>query len=146
MGRGSPRAFNYERLRASVLRRFRQRAPVGEPDECWEWTGGSQPAGYGLLGSGQTGRVYAHRLALELATGPAPEGAFACHRCDNPPCVNPSHLFWGTAADNNGDARAKGRLLKPTCRRGHVRTPENTYERVDSRGYTERHCRDCAAL
>lgn len=84
--------------------------PVDQPElgPCWLWTGCRTPEGYGKLKF--DGRYYrAHRLAYELTHGPIPAGFFACHRCDTPPCVRPSHLFLGTHTENNRDAKAKGR-------------------------------------
>lgn len=133
-----------QQLRDSLEKRWHERVRVGRPNECWEWRGHKTKAGYGCLGTGKRGMVYAHRLALELADQPAPRpDSHACHRCDNPGCCNPAHLFWGTNFDNAQDARFKGLRVKETCRRGHPKTPENTYERVDRRGYLERHCREC---
>lgn len=79
----------------------------GGPDACWPWTGLTTAAGYGVVQvRGQN--HYAHRLTLEIETGDLGD-LKACHRCDNPPCCNPSHLFRGTDGDNLADAHAKGR-------------------------------------
>lgn len=76
---------------------------------CWEWTGATDRAGYGVFRIDGRKMTRAHRYSFTLNVGPIPEGLEICHRCDNPPCVRPDHLFTGTALQNRHDAMAKGR-------------------------------------
>lgn len=75
---------------------------------CWEWPKYRNADGYGLTKlNGKT--TVATRVAYQLSVGPIPAGMNICHRCDNPPCVRPDHLFPGTTKQNYEDAKAKDR-------------------------------------
>ena len=77
-------------------------------DGCWEWQGYRNPLGYGRMR--KDGKKHlAHRISYTLFVGEIPEGKMLCHKCDNPSCVNPDHLFVGTNQDNVSDCIAKGR-------------------------------------
>lgn len=79
----------------------------GEPNACWEWFGFRKPTGYGANPAMSEAR--AHRMSWALHFGPIPEGKWVLHRCDNPPCFNPEHLFIGDPRINAHDRDAKGR-------------------------------------
>jgi hypothetical protein len=85
-------------------------------DACWPWPGTRNTAGYGVV-SWLGWPFMAHRIAFELANGPLEDGEIICHRCDNPPCCNPLHLYAGTHKDNARDRWE---------RTGHRRKPRTT--------------------
>ena len=95
--------------------RFLKRVDVKEPDECWNWTGSRNQAGWHGQWRSADGRIeLTHRAAWRLMKGEIPNGLFVLHRCDNPACVNPTHLFLGTQSDNCNDMWAKGRARPKT--------------------------------
>lgn len=94
---------------------------------CWEWTASRDTGGYGAFGiDGKLKR--AHRVAFELTKGAIPDGFCVLHRCDNPGCVNPAHLWVGTVADNMADKAAKGRISAKLTESGVVAI-RRAYER-----------------
>lgn len=85
----------------------------GPAGDCWFWTGNTKTGGYGKIRDGSRS-LKAHRLSYEMHFGPIPAGPgyhgyCVCHRCDEPRCVNPSHLFLGLNRDNQVDKAVKGR-------------------------------------
>jgi len=85
-----------------------------EPNGCWMWTGRVGTNGYGLFRIKPSPKqpASAHRVSYEMKHGPIPQGFCVLHACDKPLCVNPSHLFLGTQADNMRDMANKGRSAK----------------------------------
>lgn len=107
---------------------------------CWPWTGPADKKGYGRWG----GKV-ASRHSWELANGPITDGLWVLHHCDNPPCVNPRHLYLGTVVENARDAVARGRTHSPRkdrCAKGHLKEGDNLVI-VRSHGHQAYRCRKC---
>lgn len=130
---------------------------VPEPNTgCWLWTKSfsGNPKEYGQASHPQ-GHHRAHRLSYEAFFGPIDPKLVVCHKCDTPPCVNPSHLFIGTQLDNMQDRKSKGKYLpnsgqfkiKSHCSDGHEFTKENTYLRFTTDGkIVSRSCRECRKI
>jgi hypothetical protein len=112
-----PRILAYSREQAAKGGRVSTSAQfwakVRKTRGCWLWIGTTTADGYGRCGFGR-GRRMAHRFSWELRNGPIKDGLLVLHRCDNPPCVRPSHLFLGTDADNSDDMIRKGRQRHPS--------------------------------
>lgn len=87
---------------------------VDKSGECWVWVAGKSSQGYGQIAAGRRGSkmLKAHRVSWELHFGEIPDGVCVLHKCDNPACVRPGHLFLGTQQDNVTDMMQKGRQGK----------------------------------
>lgn len=122
------------------------------PNGCWEWEGSRDKDGYGMIWVVNEQR--AHRASYAIHVKPIPKGLWVLHKCDNPPCVNPDHLFLGDHRINTQDAVDRNRFrngwmtgngvsikgkFRTECKRGHLFTKENTC--ISRKGV--RSCRTC---
>lgn len=94
--------------RTDVNHSFWSRLERNKATGCWEWQGGTTTFGYGAVGFG-TKFYTTHRLAYQLCCGDIPDGLFVLHKCDNPKCCHPAHLYAGTPRDNMIDVAKRGR-------------------------------------
>ena len=101
------------RKKRPVADRFWPKVDRRGPDECWPWLAGvrRKDEGYGAFYVNGRHKP-ASRVAYELTFGEVAKGLVICHRCDNPGCCNPAHLFVGTNQDNDADRVAKGRQAR----------------------------------
>jgi len=98
-----------ERFWAKVDKNGPVPAHCPELGNCWVWTNAKHDFGYGKIWASASYPEDAQRVSWKLAYGPIPPGMYVLHRCDNPPCVRPEHLFLGTHKENMQDMTAKGR-------------------------------------
>ena len=126
--------------------RFWSKVDIQGPNDCWLWTAYKDKNGYGNFWfNGKT--IKAHRMVWSFINKEIANGICACHTCDTPPCVNPSHLWLGTPQNNTDDMMRKGRYinvysLQTHCKRGHEYTVENTRIRERNDGF-RRECKEC---
>lgn len=96
---------------ATLDERLRHHGWTVMPSGCWEWKAYRNPKGYGMLAAGGGNNpMLANRAAYRAWIGELEDGQVVCHTCDNPPCINPAHLFPGTRVENNDDMRKKLRV------------------------------------
>lgn len=107
-------------VRTPVQVEFFQYVKQGELDDCWEWQGKCNPDGYGHYSNPLIGERLTHRISYYLHHGKILNGLDVLHKCDNPPCVNPRHLFLGTQQDNCADMKAKNRHSVPPLGEAHI--------------------------
>ena len=136
----------YLRKRKPVADLFWSKVQIGSGDECWLWIGtvNKLRGGYGQLRSNNRS-FRAHRVSWELHFGQVSTGLDVLHHCDNPPCVNPSHLFLGTQTDNSADMWAKGRgryVAQPGSKNGRAKLTEEKVSHIldlyASGGFTQK--------
>ena len=115
---GSGRIIARRKPRPLTVRLWSRVDISAGPEGCWLWQGSVNDRGYGQIRAEPVGnairgiKTTTHRAAWTLTHGHIPEGMGVCHRCDNPRCVNPSHLWLGTHAENLGDMKSKGRAAR----------------------------------
>ena len=130
-----------------TIERFEEKFIPEPMSGCWLWMGAHNTYWYGQIWDPVKKKIVlcTHWIYEYTFGHPVPSGLYACHKCDNPHCVNPRHLFIGGSSANMLDASAKKRIrnsAKDRCLRGHMFDEENTIIRSNKR----RGCRMCKAI
>jgi hypothetical protein len=112
---------------------------VKKEDGCWRWLSYVDPLGYGRLNyKGKP--MLASRISYLIHFGEVPDGMAVCHKCDNPSCTNPDHLFLGTQADNVADMQNKGRARKrgkPGTEHHHAKMTDQSVREIRANGASD---------
>lgn len=139
-------AHTIGRPRTAVVDRFWAKVAVGQPDECWLWSGRLEKDGYGRIrvGGGSAPRIPVHRLSAMIHFGPFDRRAMVLHSCDVRNCCNPRHLRIGDHAENMQDRTDRARSSnqnrgKTHCAHGHPLSGDNLYLHPSG----QRVCRAC---
>jgi len=114
---------------------------IYQTDDCWEWTGNTDKDGYGKFWINSLRRNdMAHRISYQIFIGEIPQGLWVLHKCDNPSCVNPEHLFVGTAKDNSADRDNKGRGISGERVQTHKLIPSDipVIKELYQKGFSQR--------
>lgn len=139
---GDPLTYRGDRSHLSDWQKVQEIGWVITEANCWEYRGFRNENGYGQFRSVKENRLLrVHRLAYENLIRPIQPTEFVLHRCDNPPCCNPEHLFTGNQVQNIQDCVAKGRNTRAnwtTCPNGHE------YPSDRPKNISKNRCRDCA--
>lgn len=134
-------------LTDTEIERFMSNIKFFAHEGCWEWAGVLSSTGYGSFRPAKSKRPYgAHRISYFMANGSFDQKMFICHKCDNPKCVNPDHLFIGTASDNMQDCVNKNRhyfAKREKCENGHDLTKNNYSLEAGRTGRIFRRCNEC---
>lgn len=120
--------FNVQRAKTSFEKKISKNSQTG----CWNWIAAKHSSKkYGIVGFAGLGPQLAHRVSWMIFRGEDPAEMFVCHKCDNGLCVNPSHLFLGTATDNMRDMENKGRSRHPRCEKhGRAKLTTKDVEKI----------------
>ena len=106
----SKECYEISRTKNPIEYFFKMISSTSNPNNCWEWTGKKDQDGYGIFYYKRS--IKAHRYSIELYDRKIPEGFLACHKCNNPSCVNPDHIYIGTHQQNMDDKKQKYRNIQ----------------------------------